>query len=461
MLSLTISLVFIISLIINSNSQCTTGESATKSNGPITVTATLCKDDDNLYIDITYNQYNGNWFAICFPSNPTQNGMIGTAMAYSTGKTSDSLPAGVYAYTITAANVNGVSQPDNTIWTEESTIINTPNNNIQVIYKTPLINVPFDFTTTSIPFSYATGNANQLYLSYHASRVSSKVVSDLVLQFPTNPPTKTPSQTPTVTTIIPSQSPTKTPTVTTIIPSQSPTNNDPTISPTNNPSITPSTPPSKTPTSIPIQSEYQICAEAEVVTDVILSIGRKISDQTMSITITGPADKWIAFGFGKDVMQGSYAVTVAKLDAGDSNAEVRQYTLAASSTAASASNLGTLLSVSGITVEKNDVNGVIRTITITRPYMVDTAFDFTAFLTCNINELDIISARGDSINLAYHGQREKGTLTRLNSCVCDGPAVSPTSAPVDNTKGNGGDGNKIFNPLYIIVALCIGLYFVV
>eukprot|EP01084_Bolivina_argentea_P070759 128666_1 len=293
-----ILILFITSLMINSNAQCTTGISSTTSHGPMTVRATLCSADDNVYMNITYNQYNNNWFAISFPSNPSQSGMVGVVFAYSTGKTTDALPAAVYAYTTTAQNVNGVSQPDTSIWTKISETIN--NNNAQVIYKTPLTNMPFDINTVTIPFSYASGSANTLALAYHNNNRVSTRTTGLKLQFPTdlptvsptsqsNNPTASPSQPPTITTINPTVPPTKSP------------NNIPTLSPTNNP-LTGS--PIASPTVSPVSAEFELCATAELISGVKLEMRRKESDQTVEITISGPEEKWMAFGFGENVMEG-------------------------------------------------------------------------------------------------------------------------------------------------------------
>ena len=78
------------------------------------------------------------------------------------------------------------------------------------------------------------------------------------------------------------------------------------------------------------------------------------------------------------------------------------------------------------------------------------SFDFTDFLTCQVDSIDLIAAIGSGTSMGYHASRvDAKTLTRASTCTCD------------STPGGGDDAaNNVFNGFYVIMGLVIGLLFV-
>ena len=59
--------------------------------------------------------------------------------------------------------------------------------------------------------------------------------------------------------------------------------------------------------------------------------------------------------------------------------------------------------------------------TLEMAYNAADEFDFTDFLTCNVDEIDLIAAIGfpSTTQISYHKNRvQKQKLTRLSSCTC-------------------------------------------
>merc|ERR1711920_750562 len=109
---------------------------------------------------------------------------------------------------------------------------------------------------------------------------------------PTIHPTDNPSINPTIN---PSSDPS-------INPTSNPTS-DTTSNPTSDPTSDPPSDPTSDPTSDPITidstttvpDEYENCGEATLVDGVVLTIGRRESDEMMQIIMSGPEDAWFAF----------------------------------------------------------------------------------------------------------------------------------------------------------------------
>ena len=70
-------------------------------------------------------------------------------------------------------------------------------------------------------------------------------------------------------------------------------------------------------------------------------------------------------------------------------------------------------------------------------------FDFTDFLTCNVDEIDLIAAQGNTSAIAYHYSERMGgmKLKRVDDCTCDDSSA-----------------NNILNGFYLIFAVCIGIF---
>eukprot|EP01084_Bolivina_argentea_P088914 160542_1 len=209
MLLLTITL--IISLINESNSQisCTNANEATTTAGNLIIYSALCADDNMIYIDITYADYNNNWFGVVFSEN-----MFGDALIYTTGKSDETTRSeALYAYINAAASsrANGVIYQPNDNWIEHFTD-NT--NGIRVIYKKPLSFFPWDLSTSTIKIGYAIGSGLTLDYHGHGLTYRNDGGSPSILQFTGTTATDSPDTTSTPTTGTPTTTTTTTTTTT-------------------------------------------------------------------------------------------------------------------------------------------------------------------------------------------------------------------------------------------------------
>eukprot|EP01084_Bolivina_argentea_P048295 88993_1 len=145
---------------------CPTGgiEAALNIANKLQIYGTLC-NDNMIYIDIMYSNYNNNYFGIVFDSD----NMYGDALIYTTGKYDETTRnKALYAYNMKeiSSRIDGVIYVPNDNWIQ--VLINETNGGINVIYKQILSNTPWDMTTESIKIGYAIGNT--LVLDTHNER---------------------------------------------------------------------------------------------------------------------------------------------------------------------------------------------------------------------------------------------------------------------------------------------------
>ena len=103
-----------------------------------------------------------------------------------------------------------------------------------------------------------------------------------------------------------------------------------------------------------------------------------------------------------------------------------------------------------------------------RPYTTTNGgFNFTDFMECNVDGIDLIAGIGTGTVMGYHAQRVSGAiLTRLSTCLCedDTDTGSDTTEMPDDGESttelpdDGGSANSIFNVFNIIGILYIGIY---
>ena len=129
--------------------------------------------------------------------------------------------------------------------------------------------------------------------------------------------------------------------------------------------------------------------------------------KTAVLTLTGPANVWFGLGFGGSSMNDKpYAIIV------DGNGNVTERKLANHGP-------GTQLNTS-IVVVSNIVKENVRILELHRPVKGLSKDHFS--LPTKPGDLNMISAVGDSIQLAYHKTRTSGSVTLLptknKACVC-------------------------------------------
>lgn len=134
-----------------------------------------------------------------------------------------------------------------------------------------------------------------------------------------------------------------------------------------------------------------------------MTLDVSINTNTNEVTIeyTGPSNLWYAVGFGGSSMANTYII----LTDGAGNVTERKL---------GNHNAGSQLSPS-LTSSNTNINGSIRTTTVTRPLMGPNGdyYDFSGAST-----IPLIWARGTGANLAYHGSSNKGPamVTMTSSC---------------------------------------------
>jgi hypothetical protein len=131
------------------------------------------------------------------------------------------------------------------------------------------------------------------------------------------------------------------------------------------------------------------------------------SSQTVTITITGPGDKWFGIGFGSTTMPGTYAI--AANDSAVWEQKLGEY--------APGTTLQPMIKIVSNTVQNN-----VRTVVVTRPMKGATSDHYTFSTdTLSINYIDAI---GSSQVWAHHAQAKGGTLnfvgTDSHTCICYG-----------------------------------------
>jgi len=138
-------------------------------------------------------------------------------------------------------------------------------------------------------------------------------------------------------------------------------------------------------------------------------VGLKMEHDTESaiITINGPADVWFGVGFNAGSMADKpYAIIV------DGVGKVTERKLAEHSP-------GVLLN-SSLTVLSNSVVDNVRTVVVHRSVKGFTPEHYS--LPTSAGDLALITAIGDSVELAYHKSRLGGTVTllptKVDACVC-------------------------------------------
>ncbi len=107
-------------------------------------------------MDITYKNYNNNWFGLVFST-----GMNGKSIIYTTGLRDNELP-GLYAYDINGRKTSDVIYNANENWIEILSDVNINTKFIHIIYEQELTKTEWDQNTKEIIFKYAIGNSLRL-----------------------------------------------------------------------------------------------------------------------------------------------------------------------------------------------------------------------------------------------------------------------------------------------------------
>eukprot|EP01084_Bolivina_argentea_P048294 88991_1 len=171
---------------------------------PFVINSVLCSEDDMMYVDIWYPDYNSNWFGIVFSYD-----MAGYSLCYTIGHDNETpRQLALYQYSLTNTDRTATYNP-NQDWIKVSETTNR--NGVRVVYKKELETLPYSVSsTTNIPISYAWGE-NTLVLGDH-DKNNNKDPSQYILTF-----TRTPTLSPTIyipgpTTLGPTGFPTQSPT---------------------------------------------------------------------------------------------------------------------------------------------------------------------------------------------------------------------------------------------------------
>jgi len=175
---------------------------------------------------------------------------------------------------------------------------------------------------------------------------------------------------------------------------------------------------------------YEICATSELISGYELIVSRDATNSMVKIEISGSNAGWFGYGFGTSTMIGSYAVTVEGADS--SNLGVVQRSLTQMSNPPGTTVTGGEISV---TTDGSTATGVLE-----MAYDGATEFDFTPFLNCEVDSINLIAAKGSTTLIGNHGNSNRVpsmTLTRESSCTCTDTlaptTMEPTAAPSEAT----------------------------
>eukprot|EP00493_Phyllostaurus_siculus_P026467 UN26812 len=160
-------------------------------------------------------------------------------------------------------------------------------------------------------------------------------------------------------------------------------------------------------------TKFHGTAKDLVTVDIVIDA----AGSTVTITVTGPGDKWFGIGFGSTTMPGTYAIV-------------------ANDTAVWEQKLGDYAPGNALTpmikVVSNTVQNNIHTVVITRP-MKGASDDHYTFSTSSLT-INYIDAIGASQKWAHHAQAKGGTLNFVgmdsHTCICYGGIQAPSTATI-------------------------------
>mmetsp|Transcript_50318 Transcript_50318/g.45091 ORF Transcript_50318/g.45091 Transcript_50318/m.45091 type:complete len:443 (-) Transcript_50318:139-1467(-) len=432
--SLTLMALFVITK-SQTYEDCGTATITTSGSNPLPLTLSLARDETNSMVKITISGSSTVWIGASFGQGGGMNGAYGI-----TGEEDG---------TLTVKERSLQQYGGGSVLTSQATSSSFANGivTLERPYKIDGMTGYFDFTdlltcqVDSINFGLA--NGDQLGFAKHTAKIGFQTFTSSCNCPTPQPTTAEPSAAPTTD---PTSDPTDAPLT------KAPTTTDQTSDPSKEPSSAPTPAPIAQPSLAPADG-YEQCATAELISGIKLNIQRNSDEQMIRIMMAGPNTAWFGYGFGSEIMTGAYGITVEGADA--TSFGIRERALDSSD------GPGASLEASGSTSVISDGESMLAI--LERPYSsTNGGFDFTDFMTCSIDNINIIAAQGSTTTMEFHSiytprkTEDPEVLTRLSTCICDDDTSSSTSSTIEPS--DGGSANNIFNVFNIVVIVFVSVY---
>jgi methionine-rich copper-binding protein CopC len=157
--------------------------------------------------------------------------------------------------------------------------------------------------------------------------------------------------------------------------------------------------------------------------------GAEMSTTTITVTVQGPADRFIAFGFGTGMSSGNDAIIWSTLGTGAAPLQLRDHRMVGTGVEP------TVDAQQDWTVISNDVAGGNRTIVASRALSTGDANDVTFNFASTTQNLFWAKSASASNQIAYHGGNRASGIVRNWVLVDQTPPLLNTTTPADNASG--------------------------
>jgi methionine-rich copper-binding protein CopC len=171
-------------------------------------------------------------------------------------------------------------------------------------------------------------------------------------------------------------------------------------------------------------------AFAELTSGSGMFFGAEMTPTTITITVQGPSDRFLAFGFGTGMGTGNDALIWSTLGTGVAPLQVRDHRMIGQG------NEPTVDAQQDWTVISNDVSGGNRTIVASRALSTGDANDATFSFAATTQNLFWAKGPSATNQLQYHGGSNRASGIVRNWVTLDTtPPVINSKTPADNTNG--------------------------
>lgn len=189
-----------------------------------------------------------------------------------------------------------------------------------------------------------------------------------------------------------------------------------------------------------VSAQLKEIAFAELTSGSGMFFGAQMSTTTITVTVQGPSDRFLGFGFGSGMSNGNDAIIWSTTGTGTAPLQLRDHHMIGE---------GIEPAIDGQqdwTVTSNTVSGGNRTIVATRALSTGDANDVTFNFSATSQALFWAKGSGASTALAYHGATNRANGIIRNWVLVDQtPPVVSTLSPADNTIGAGLTQNLVMS----------------
>lgn len=174
------------------------------------------------------------------------------------------------------------------------------------------------------------------------------------------------------------------------------------------------------------QAQLKEIAFSELTAGSGMFFGAEMSPTTITVTLQGPADRYLAFGFGTGMGTGNDALIWSTLGTGAAPLQVRDHRMIG------VGSEPTVDAQQDWTVISNNVVGPNRTIVASRALSTGDANDVTFNFAATTQNLFWAKAPSASNQLQYHGGNRASGIVRTWTLVDQTPPTVSIFSPADN-----------------------------